>query len=404
MKRLLLWPVTGWRLKVGGAAVVVLAALAVVGYGSTSWGAAFGASPEEVRARSQRSPRFEADRFPNPIPTTTRMQGKDAWKEMSTRSLFNEAEESPPEPLPVGAPAFGQRFALTWLGHSSVLVEMDGAALLFDPLFSERCSPSTLVGPARFHPVPVAVAELPELDAVIISHDHYDHLDHQTVLALAPRVSRWIVPLGVGAHLRAWSIPEAHITELDWWQAARVSDVSVVATPARHFSGRLRASENRTLWASFAVVGPERRVYFGGDTGFFPGFADIGRRFGPFDVTLMPIGAYSEFWEAIHLNPEQALDAHELLRGGALLPIHAGTFDLALHAWDEPVKRLRAAAKDVELLLPRPGETVVRTPSASAASTTGAGSASPPPGSTGPAPAGDRAAPRRGTPDPADRR
>jgi L-ascorbate metabolism protein UlaG (beta-lactamase superfamily) len=218
------------------------------------------------------------------------------------------------------------------------------------------------MGPKRFHPMPLPLADLPPLDAVAISHDHYDHLDRATVAALAERGERFVVPLGVGAHLEQWGIAPELIDELDWWEEIRVGELTLVATPGRHFSGRsvVMADRNQTLWSGWALIGPAHRVYYSGDTAMFPGFAEIGRRLGPFDVTMIEIGAYNAAWRDVHIGPEQAIEAHRMLRGELLLPVHWGTFDLALHSWTEPAERVLVAARaaGVDLALPRPGESV----------------------------------------------
>src|SRR6478736_3253933 len=212
-------------------------------------------------------------------------------------------------------------------------------------------------------PVPLVTPAdaLPAIDAVIISHDHYDHLDVDTVKHLArTQRAKFFVPLGIGAHLRAWHIPDDRIVELDWNEAAQLGELSLVCTPARHFSGRF-LSRNVTLWSSWAIIGPRHRAFFGGDTGYTKSFADIGADHGPFDVTLMPIGAYHPGWPDIHMNPEDAVRAHrDVTDAGLLVPIHWATFRLAPHPWSEPVERMltAAAAEGVQVATPRPGQRV----------------------------------------------
>ena len=256
--------------------------------------------------------------------------------------------------------------AVTWLGHATALLEIDGYRVLTDPVWSERCSPSRSIGPQRMHPPPLALESLPALDAIVISHDHYDHLDMRTVRALA-RTQRapFVTPLGVGAHLREWGIPAARIIELDWNDGTRIGDLRLVCTPARHFSGRFLSRSN-TLWASWAILGPASRAYFGGDTGYTRSFTEIGAEHGPFDLTLLPIGAYNKSWPDIHMNPEEAVRAHLDLNGdhagsGVLVPIHWATFRLAPHPWAEPAEWLVDAAgtAGVEIAVPRPGGRVV---------------------------------------------
>jgi L-ascorbate metabolism protein UlaG (beta-lactamase superfamily) len=285
-------------------------------------------------------------------------------------SRAGRARRVPAGPLPLVRPAVADHagpppsgLRLTWLGHATVLAEIDGRRVLFDPVWGERCSPVSFAGPRRLHPVPVPLADLPPVDVVVVSHDHYDHLDMPTIRALAAGDAVFAVPLGVGAHLERWSVPPARIVELDWWESARVAGLALTATPGRHMCGRGPRNFGRTLWASWAVAGPAHRVFHSGDTGYFPGFAEIGARLGPFDATMMQIGAYSpRFWPDVHMTPEQGVAAHLDLAGdgpaGMLLPIHWGTFDLAPHAWAEPVERTvaEAANRGVRVVVPRPGE------------------------------------------------
>ncbi|MGB3772976.1 MAG: MBL fold metallo-hydrolase, partial [Rhodococcus sp. (in: high G+C Gram-positive bacteria)] len=263
------------------------------------------------------------------------------------------------------APAEPGDVAVTWYGHSSVVVEIDGHRVLTDPVWSRRVSPSRVVGPARLHPVPVAVEALPPIDAIVISHDHYDHLDRDTVATLvSTQKAPFLVPLGVGAHLRRWKVPEERIVELDWNDDAVVGSLTLTCLEARHFSGRSLVRDS-TQWASWSVVGPTRRAFFGGDTGYTDAFADIGDRFGPFDVTMLPVGAYDPRWADIHMNPEEAMAAHALLQGGdpargVVLPVHWATFNLAFHPWAEPIERLLAAAEPdrTSVVVPMPGQRV----------------------------------------------
>ena len=348
-------------------ALVVVAVVVLIG--STGWLDALGAAPSGERlARIQRSPNYRDGAFQNP--SATRLQQPGSTRKMLRQWLGGHEQRTPPAPLPIvrltradfeKAPVSGLR--ATWLGHSTVLVEIDGARILFDPVWARRASPSSMIGPKRFHEPPLALDNLPPLDAIIASHDHYDHLDRGVVRALAKDAAqsraRFVVPLGVGAHLEKWGVSPDRITELDWAESTTVGPLTLVATPARHFSGRGLSDKNHTLWASWSVVGPVHRVFHSGDTGPFPGMSDIGAGYGPFDLTLMKIGAYGETWPDIHLTPEQAVDAHGQLRGRALLPIHWGTFNMAFHAWDEPAERVvAAAAGGTRLLMPRPGESV----------------------------------------------
>ncbi|MBP6653286.1 MAG: MBL fold metallo-hydrolase [Propionivibrio sp.] len=244
------------------------------------------------------------------------------------------------------------------LGHSTVLLKLDGKFWLTDPMFAERASPVGFVGPKRFHSAPIALADLPEIEAVIISHDHYDHLDHDTILAIQDKVGTFVTPLGVGERLIDWGIAASKVRQLDWWEETRIAGLRLVATPARHFSGRTLLDNDRTLWSSWVLIAPTARVFFSGDSGYFDGFKAIGEKFGPFDVTLLENGAYNEAWADIHMHPEQTVQAHIDLRGKRLVPIHNGTFDLALHAWTEPLEQVTklSAQRDVAISTPRFGE------------------------------------------------
>jgi L-ascorbate metabolism protein UlaG (beta-lactamase superfamily) len=250
---------------------------------------------------------------------------------------------------------------VTWLGHSTVLLEIGGQKVLTDPVWSDRVSPFKAFGPKRFFQPPLPLSELPSVDIVLISHDHYDHLDRDTLVALARARTSFVVPLGVGARMRAWGIDDVLITELDWWQETIINDVRLVCTPARHFSGRGLFDRNRTLWAGWAITGRDTKVFFSGDSGFSPHFAEIGRRLGPFDLTMMEIGAYDNAWADVHMGPEQAVAAHHLVGGKLMLPIHWATFNLALHGWTEPGERALAEARrtDAEIVTPRPGERLI---------------------------------------------
>lgn len=309
------------------------------------------------------SPQWTGERFTNPL---ERHDG-GFWTILG-RFLFGGSDhQTPDQPLPVvkrSAGDFSARLEnglrVTWLGHSTVLIEMDGYRVLTDPVWSERVSPVSFAGPKRFFPPPLPLTDLPDIDAVILSHDHFDHLDEATIKALMKKVPLFVTPLGVGAYMEEWDVPPEKIRELDWWQSTQIGTLTLTATPARHFSGRSlsTSAQNKTLWAGWSMATKKHRVFFSGDTGMFPEFKDIGDRLGPFDVTLMESGAYNEFWPDVHLGPEQAARAHELLRGKLFMPVHWGTFNLAMHGWTEPVERLWAISekKDIRFVFPRPGE------------------------------------------------
>lgn len=329
--------------------------------------AALGADPASIRVVAASSPNYRDGVFVNLDPASVYKMDREQLRLIAWELMGNRGGSRPRAPIPLAAPGNfdgdPSRLAVSWFGHSTALVEIDGYRVLTDPVWSDRCSPSDIVGPQRLHPPPLQLEGLPAVDAVVISHDHYDHLDIDTVMALT-RTQRapFFVPLGVGAHLRAWGIPEHRIVERDWHQTAQVDRLTVVCVPARHFSGRFLA-RNATLWASWAFIGPNHRAYFGGDTGYTKSFGQIGAEHGPFDLTLLPIGAYNTAWPDIHMNPEEAVRAHLDVtdaRSGLLVPIHWGTFRLAPHPWAEPVERLLAAAEpaQINVAVPAPGQRI----------------------------------------------
>lgn len=328
--------------------------------------AALGAAPTAINAVASRSRHYRDGIFHN-IERAAMVNMDREQQRLMVRELFaDRIGRRPSVPIPLEVPDFSadvEPLAITWLGHATALVEIDGYRVLTDPVWSERCSPSDAVGPRRLHPPPVRLGALPAVDAIVVSHDHYDHLDIDTITALArSQRAPFIVPLGVGAHLRAWGIPSERVIELDWDEHTTLGDLTLTCTPARHFSGRL-LTRNQTLWASWVIAGPDHRVYFGGDSGYTGSFSEIGAEHGPFDVTLLPIGAYNTAWPDVHMNPEEAVQTHLDLNAstsGLLVPIHWCTFRLAPHPWEEPVERLLAAAgaAGVTVGAPRPGERI----------------------------------------------
>ena len=324
---------------------------------------AFGHRPAGARLeRMRRSPQWKDGRFVNPQPLWN-----DAWGAL-TAMFHASPEASPRAPVPTEtiAPA---RFAsppptglrATWLGHSAMLIEIDGRRVLTDPVWSERASPYGWIGPRRWYTPRIALGDLPAIDAVLISHDHYDHLDHRTIVEMKDWPTTFVVPLGIGAHLAYWGVPESRIVELDWWERTRVGDLEIVCVPARHASGRtVLFDRDRDLWAGYALLGTRHRAYFSGDTGLFPAMRQIGERLGPFDLTMIEVGEYNRAWPDWHIGPEQAVIAHGMLRGRVMLPMHWGLFRLAPHGWTEPIERALAAAAPagVTIVTPRPGESV----------------------------------------------
>jgi L-ascorbate metabolism protein UlaG (beta-lactamase superfamily) len=317
-------------------------------------------------ARARANPQYRDGAFANPLPPA-RYQMSDVWNLVKGQFLGKEVRV-PPAPIPLVAvdpmlkatPATAGLRAF-WIGHASVYVEMEGVRFLIDPMFSDYASPFD-VGPKRFHPPPIELANLPPIDAVLITHDHYDHLDMRTIQHLARDGARFFVPLGIGAHLERWGVARERIVELEWWQEQSLRSVRIVSTPSRHYSGRRLSDRNATLWTSWSVIGANHRFYVSGDTGYSDHFRTIGARFGPFDLSFIKIGAYGpgQPWLDIHMTAEDAVRAHRDVGARLLFPVHWGTFNLAFHDWDEPIRRAVAAARaeKVRIVTPRIGEIV----------------------------------------------
>ena len=265
-------------------------------------------------------------------------------------------------PLAAWRRAPGSGLRVTWLGHSTVLIEIDGVRVLTDPVWGPRASPARLAGPKRFQPVPVSLREMPPVDLVVVSHDHYDHLDYPTIRELSGHDVPFVTSLGVGAHLEYWGVNPERIVELDWWESHRLpgTELTVTAAPSQHFSGRSLTDRNATLWSSMVIRSPRHSVFFSGDTGLTSEYATIRERLGPFDLVMLEVGAFHPAWGDIHLGPEHALQALALLGGGVFLPVHWGTFSLAMHAWDEPAETLleQAPKAAARLIMPRLGEAI----------------------------------------------
>jgi L-ascorbate metabolism protein UlaG (beta-lactamase superfamily) len=324
---------------------------------------ASGARLERMRA----SPRYADGAFHNTRQVAPGLKQGTAAPAIS-EFLCGGQRRTPPGPLPSRSPLsrwskpVETGLRATWLGHSTVLVEIDGMRVLTDPVWGDRASPVSFAGPKRFQPVPAAISSLPPIDAVIVSHDHYDHLDYPTILELARLDVPFFTSLGVGAHLESWGVPAKRITELDWWERAELprGGLTITAAPSQHFSGRGLSGRNLTLWSSFVVTGSKHSFFFSGDTGLTPEYDEIRQKLGPFDLVMLEVGAFHPAWGDIHLGPENALEALALLGGGSFLPVHWGTFNLAMHAWDEPAETLvkLAPAKGARLVMPLLGEPV----------------------------------------------
>lgn len=344
-------------LRIGLILVAVLVMAVVVTLQLPAFGGRIGG---ERLARIRQSAVYVNGRFENTPPARTNNSLLDNYRLYQQGQVREPQGTIPVVPISpatlLAAPAPGLR--VWWLGHASSMVEIDGVRVLMDPVFSDVVSPVP-VGPTRFHPPPLPLEALEGIDAVLISHDHYDHLDMATVRHLAQRNTHFYVGLGIGAHLERWGVPAERIHEMAWWDSIDVRGVRITCTPARHYSGRTRMN-NPTLWASWAVRGPNHSVYYSGDTGYAEHFSQIRQRLGDTELTLIKVGAYGSTWLDIHMDPESAVRAHQDLGGRVMLPVHWGTFNLAYHAWGEPIERTLAAAsaQGVTVVTPRVGEAV----------------------------------------------
>jgi L-ascorbate metabolism protein UlaG (beta-lactamase superfamily) len=326
----------------------------------------FGKLPEGERLkRVQASSHYKDGIFVNLTETPMQPEGINYW-DMTKAALFDRDEHNAPDSaLPVMKPDFsvqGTKPQVTWFGHSSVLIQAAGKNILTDPNFSRHASPVQFAGPAAFGgPDEFHINDLPPVDIVLISHDHYDHLDHETILQLKDRVSAFYVPLGVGAHLEHWGVDPAKIKEGDWWEENDFgAGIKIVFTPSRHFSGR-GFSFNKTSWTSYVIMAGDHRFFFSGDSGYEEHFKQIGEKFGPFDLVMIETGQYNDYWPYIHMMPEQSVQAAADLKAKVLLPVHWAKFALAMHSWTEPVERTleKAATLNMKVTTPMMGERII---------------------------------------------
>ena len=344
------------------AIVILLIFLFIAGYLLSM--RTFGRLPKgKDRVRISHSPHFHGKKFVNSSPAPMHIKPGKVLKDYK-KSRKNKKKPGPALPV---KKLTRQNFSATpshclkaiWLGHSGVLIEMDGVRMI-DPMLSQNASPFTWAGVKRLHEAPLALNDLPLVDIILISHDHYDHLDYETILQFRNTKTRFIVPLGVGATLVYWGIKKENIHELDWSESCTYAGINIIALPSQHFSGRRLFSRDKTLWCSWAVKGRDSSLYHSGDSGYFPGYKDIGNTYGPFDLSCIGIGAYNNLWSTIHTSPEEAVQAHLDIKAKKLLPVHWGTFNMAFHSYTEPIERLFNYAKmrGVSLLLPEIGEWV----------------------------------------------
>ncbi|PAK51124.1 MBL fold metallo-hydrolase [Paenibacillus sp. 7541] len=329
---------------------------------------AFGRRPDrETQLRIKGSVHYKNNKFVNDIPTSTRMSMLNQLSVLWDFARGKPADGRPSSPIELVMTDIENTKPLSdfnqaiWFGHSSVLIDLDGERLLFDPMFGRSPFPFPKLGSKRFNDnLPIDVKNMPAIDAVFLSHDHYDHLDYYSIQHLKDKVGHFFVPLGVAGHLERWGVPRSNITQMDWWEELEWEGLKIVCTPARHVSGRSFLHKNRTLWCSWSIIGLSGSVFFSGDSGYGPHFRQIGEKYGPFQLTLVECGQYDERWPDLHMYPEESVQAHMDLRGELMLPIHWAAFQLAPHGWLDPIHRVMIAAKkqSITITVPRMGESV----------------------------------------------
>jgi L-ascorbate metabolism protein UlaG (beta-lactamase superfamily) len=288
---------------------------------------------------------------------------KNDSKSLFFEFLFGSKDDKPDKGLPVIKPDLtkflekSSDIKVIWFGHSSFLINLNGKIILVDPVISDYASPVPFVM-QRFQKPPLALEECPKVDYIVISHDHYDHLDMEAVKFYKDKSTKFIVPLGVGSHLKGWGISQSRIHELDWWQSIEFDELEFIATPAQHFSGRSFNDKNSTLWAGWVLKSNNQRIFYSGDSGYDTHFKEIGKKYGPFDLTFIDNGQYNIKWEEVHLLPEQVTQAFFDLNAKALFPVHWGGFKLSTHTWYEPIQKVHQSSikNNFKIIAPMIGE------------------------------------------------
>lgn len=284
---------------------------------------------------------------------------------LSEDNIVSDKETYPQENIPVETPVFDDELDIdnlnvTWFGHSNILIQMHGMNILIDPVFRERTSPVSFVGPKRFSELPLEIDELPDIDIVVISHDHYDHLDMDSIKALNEKAERFVVPLGVENHIERWGVSSDKITNMSWWEETKINGLTIACTPSRHFSGRRIIDSDETLWASWVFKDEFYQIFESGDSGYGGHFEEIHKRYGNFDLVMVDCAQYNMDWHYVHMFPEESAMAAQTLGAKTAMPIHWGAFVLSSHPWDDPAERFTAYAVKlgITVVTPQIGETM----------------------------------------------
>jgi L-ascorbate metabolism protein UlaG (beta-lactamase superfamily) len=352
--------------------IAILAFILIIVLGTafvTNYYPSFGGTvTKELKAKYSKADNHNGEKFNFPISAAHDMNFRKGMKYMKDEAKIKHILE-PTEPLPM---LFVDSLLLTqtpdtqtrviWFGHSTFLIQMNGKNILIDPVFSDYASPFQFAGPKRFKgDLPIEIEQLPQIDIIILSHDHYDHLDHTSILKLKEKTNQYVLPLGTRVHLERWGVDSSKITELNWWEETTIDSLTFACLPSRHYSGRGLTDRHATLWGSWAIMSSDEKIYFSGDGGYGTHFKEIGDKYGIFDLVLVECGQYNAMWEEVHMIPEKSAQAAIDLNAKMAMPIHWGAFSLAAHGWKEPIERISKAAKelDLKLVTPRIGEPII---------------------------------------------
>lgn len=355
-----------WLLRLLGLIGILVVSIVLIGLVFVNISPEFGASPStDQMKRFEKTGHYEDGVFLN-FQETSMDMGFDSIMDLLEQSIQGVPNTRPDFEIPIVKVTANELIKpsatrLIWFGHSAFLLQLDGKNILLDPMLGDVPAPNPLLGTNRFgRELPIEIEELPQIDAIIISHDHYDHLDYGSIEKLKSKTKMFFVPLGVGAHFESWGIDPEQIVEMDWWETASLGTIKVSFAPSRHFSGRGLTNRNTTLWGSWVITGEKDNIFFSGDGGYGTHFKEIGERFGPFDLAMMECGQYNTKWGQIHMMPEQTAQAGVDLGAKVMMPIHWGAFTLSLHSWTDPVERVirKSKALNLPLITPKIGESI----------------------------------------------
>ncbi|WP_256867518.1 MBL fold metallo-hydrolase [Winogradskyella forsetii] len=350
-------------------ALILIGVLIIAYFAFTNFYPSFGGDDsKEQQLTYQKSEQFKNGKFNNINPVPKDLSFSETVKLMYTFFTTKVPNGRPNKDLKAhkidatNIAEYEGKARLFWFGHSSFLLQIDKKTILIDPMFGQVAAPHPWLGANRFNKeFPIEIEKLPKIDAVIFSHDHYDHLEYESVLKIKDKTSQFFVPLGLGSHLEAWDVPKDKINELDWWQDIMFETLTLVCTPAQHFSDRKFNTRQSTLWCSWVIQSETENLFFSGDSGYASHFTEIGKKYGPFDLALMECGQYNEMWSDIHMMPEETAQAGIDVKAKKIMPIHWAGFKLALHEWTDPIDRVIVKANELnlEVISPQIGQEII---------------------------------------------